>query len=167
MTPTIEFLRSLKGMQVPLAVVSSFEQNTVEHFLKASKCDDLFEVWSPDTHLLHKTQVNARRKTHMEELEEQVKIPVICPNAIVTNSLDKQTSEQLLLTAAIALDRPPSKCAVVDTSPYAVRAACDIGMKSVAVLTGGFSRAELKDATVAVLDVEDLSLHMIQQLFSS
>lgn len=86
----------------------------------------------------------AHEAVRMLDVEDEV--------AAVTSSEDAEDSKPDADILAVALDRVGGERAVlVGDTPYDVEAAARIGLACVAVLTGGYSRAELEEAGAALV----------------
>mmetsp|Transcript_15821 Transcript_15821/g.51832 ORF Transcript_15821/g.51832 Transcript_15821/m.51832 type:complete len:397 (-) Transcript_15821:129-1319(-) len=77
-----------------------------------------------------------------------------------------ESKAQRFLSAAMKIDRPPSKCAVFTADPLGVTAAHNASMKAVALAGRVSSAHELRASDLALPDFGALSIINVRRLFS-
>lgn len=86
--------------------------------------------------------------------------------ALVTEEDGMDSIAHMFLSAAVKLDRPPSKCVVFEDDPRGVAAAHNCTMKAVALI-GSHPAYELTQADLAVSGFSDLSVMNLRRLFAN
>lgn len=86
--------------------------------------------------------------------------------AFVTEEDGMDSIAHMFLSAAVKLDRPPSKCVVFEDDPRGVAAAHNCTMKAVALI-GSHPAYELTQADLAVSGFSDLSVMNLRRLFAN
>lgn len=86
--------------------------------------------------------------------------------AFVTEEDGMESIAHMFLSAAVKLDRPPSKCVVFEDDPRGVAAAHNCTMKAVALI-GSHPAYELTQADLAVSRFADLSVMNLRRLFAN
>ncbi|CAL5202978.1 unnamed protein product [Lathyrus oleraceus] len=86
--------------------------------------------------------------------------------AIVTEEDGMESMAHRFLSAAVKLDRKPSKCVVFEDDPRGVTAAHNCTMMAVALI-GGYPAYDLGQADLAVANFSDLSVINLRRLFAN
>eukprot|EP00897_Mesotaenium_endlicherianum_P007722 jgi/Mesen1/6979/ME000362S06108 len=86
--------------------------------------------------------------------------------AIVTEEDGMDSIAHRFLSAAVKLDRPPSKCVVFEDDPSGITAAHNCSMKAVALI-GPHPAYELQQADLAIGTFSDLSVINLRRLFAA
>ncbi|KAH7387197.1 hypothetical protein KP509_16G010200 [Ceratopteris richardii] len=86
--------------------------------------------------------------------------------AVVTQEDGMDSMAQRFLSAAVKLDRPPSKCIVFEDDPRGIAAAHNCSMKAVALI-GSHPAYELTQADLAVSSFSELSVINLRRLFAN
>lgn len=86
--------------------------------------------------------------------------------AIVADEDGMESIAQRFLSAAVKLERPPSKCVVFEDDPRGIAAAHNCTMVAVALI-GSHPAYELVQADVAVASFSELSVFNLRRLFSN
>uniref|UniRef100_A0A0D6R308 FCP1 homology domain-containing protein n=1 Tax=Araucaria cunninghamii TaxID=56994 RepID=A0A0D6R308_ARACU len=86
--------------------------------------------------------------------------------AIVADEDGMESIAQRFLSAAVKLDRPPSKCVVFEDDPRGITAAHNCTMKVVALI-GSHPAYELVQADLAVASFSELSVINLRRLFAN
>eukprot|EP01018_Ginkgo_biloba_P015127 Gb_22177 [translate_table: standard] len=86
--------------------------------------------------------------------------------AVVTEEDGMESIAQRFLSAAVKLDRPPSKCVVFEDDPRGITAAHNCTMMAVALI-GSHPAYELVQADLAVASFSELSVINLRRLFAN
>lgn len=86
--------------------------------------------------------------------------------AIVSDEDGMESIAQRFLSAAVKLDRPPSKCVVFEDDPRGITAAHNCTMMAVALI-GSHPAYELVQADLAVANFSELSVINLRRLFAN
>jgi beta-phosphoglucomutase-like phosphatase (HAD superfamily) len=83
----------------------------------------------------------------------------------VTAGAECDSVEQMFLTAAVKLERPPAKCVIFTDKPSGITAGREVSARVVALI-GAHPAYEIKSADKVFSSYEDLVLYNIRSLFS-
>eukprot|EP00250_Pteridium_aquilinum_P019371 c24404_g1_i1 orf=165-1085(+) len=86
--------------------------------------------------------------------------------AVITHEDGMDSMAHRFLSAAVKLDRPPSKCVVFEDDPRGIAAAHNCSMKAVALI-GSHPAYELTQADLAVSSFSELSVINLRRLFAN
>lgn len=86
--------------------------------------------------------------------------------AVITQEDGMDSMAHRFLSAAVKLDRPPSKCVVFEDDPRGIAAAHNCSMKAVALI-GSHPAYELTQADLAVSSFSELSVINLRRLFAN
>lgn len=86
--------------------------------------------------------------------------------AVITQEDGMDSMAHRFLSAAVKLDRPPSKCVVFEDDPRGITAAHNCSMKAVALI-GSHPAYELTQADLAVSSFSELSVINLRRLFAN
>ena len=86
---------------------------------------------------------------------------------LVTAEDGCETTEQAYLVSSVKMRRPPSKCVVFEDDPRGVTAAHDAMIKVVGIVGGDspYTGADLRNADMRVMGLDDLSLMSMREIF--
>jgi HAD superfamily hydrolase (TIGR01509 family) len=109
--------------------------------------------------------VSSLDRKHMVEALQQMGLDKYF-QAIVTEEDGMESIAHRFLSAAVKLDRKPSKCVVFEDDPRGVTAAHNCTMMAVALI-GAYRAYDLEQADLAVANFSELSVINLRRLFAN
>ncbi|KAK9167974.1 hypothetical protein Syun_000114 [Stephania yunnanensis] len=145
---------------------SRLSQLYYENLLKASKSGEKFRKWldAVSTARIPCAIVSCLNRKSLVEALHRMGLSKYF-QAIVAEEDGMESIAHRFLSAAVKLDRKPSKCVVFEDDPRGITAAHNCTMMAVALI-GGHPAYELVQADLAVASFSELSVINLRRLFA-